>query len=256
MLLAIDVGNSHTVSGVFQDDRLLFHWRLKTDRKKTADELAANYHSLFSMNDIEFKDITAVIIATVVPTQQLSWLDFTKNMGWPTLVVNTKSIRIGMNILTDRPEEVGADRLANAIAAYARYKMALIIVDFGTAVTFDCVSKNGEYIGGAITPGIAISLDALSSHTAKLPRVDISSPPGKIIGKNTEDAIKSGILYGYGGMVDGLVTRLKSEFGTNQPKVVATGGMAALVAPYAACIESLEPKLTLEGLRIIYERNR
>lgn len=255
MLLAIDVGNSHTVCGVFQDTQLLHHWRLKTDRRKTADELAISFHTMLAIKGLTFNDISAVVIASVVPTQQKAWVGFTAETGWPVLQVNSKSMKTGMNILTDNPQEVGADRIVNAVAAYHRYATAMIIVDFGTAITFDCVSSAGDYLGGAIAPGIAISLDALAARTAKLPRVDISTPPATIIGTNTVDAIKSGILYGYGGLVNGLVGQLRKSFHPVEPKVIATGGMAELITPFTNCIESCEPNLTLEGLRILYERN-
>lgn len=255
MLLAIDVGNSHTVSGLFQGEKLLRHWRLKTDRRKTADELATTFHTLFLMNGISFQDISAVIIASVVPTQQRSWEEFIKNVGWQYLKVTAGSDN-GMKILTDNPREVGADRIVNAIAAYESYPSALIVVDFGTAITFDCVSAKREYLGGAIVPGIAISIDALSERTAKLPRVDISEPPASIIGRTTVDAIKSGILFGYGCLVDGMIGKISTQFAPHSPVVVATGGMAEVIAPYAETIENIDPLLTLKGLRLIYERNR
>ncbi len=254
MLLAIDVGNSHTVSGVFKGEKLLYHWRIKTDRKKTADELAARFHTLFTMKGLAFKDINAVVIASVVPTQQKAWIEFTRDVGWQILSLD-ESINTGTKILIDHPKEVGADRIANTVAAFSKYQTALIIVDFGTATTFDCVSKNGDYLGGSIAPGLIISLDALAGQTAKLPRVDLSSPPNNPIGTNTIDAIKSGMLYGYGGLVDGLIKKLSQQFGQYRPKVIATGGMSDLIYPYTECIEVQEPMLTLIGLRIIYERN-
>jgi type III pantothenate kinase len=157
--------------------------------------------------------------------------------------------------MIDNPDEVGDDRIVNAVAAFDKYHTALIIVDFGTAITFDCVSGRGEYLGGIITPGVAISLDALSSRTAKLPRVDITIPPAQAIGTNTVDAIKSGIMFGYGGLVEELVRRIKAEMAPQIPRVIATGGMAPLIAPHAPSIEVVEPMLTLEGLRLLHERN-
>jgi len=256
MLLAIDVGNSHTVCGIFKDGQLLHHWRLKTDRRMTADELAISFHTMLAIKDLAFTDITAVVIASVVPTQQKAWVGFTEETGWPVLQVNGKSMRTGMKILTDNPQEVGADRIVNAVAAYHRFNTALVVVDFGTAITFDCVSASGDYLGGIIAPGIAISLDALAARTAKLPRVDISTPPPDIIGTNTIDAIKSGIFYGYGGMISGIIAKLREAFAPDEPKVIATGGMADLIIPYTDAIELCEPHLTLEGLRILYEKNR
>jgi type III pantothenate kinase len=255
MLLAIDVGNSHTGCGIFQGTQLLHHWRLKTDRRKTADELAISFHTMLAIKDLAFKDISAVVIASVVPTQQKAWVTFTAKTGWPVLQVNSSVIDTGMKILTDNPREVGADRIVNAVAAYHRFHAPLIVVDFGTAITFDCVSADGDYIGGVIAPGIAISLDALSARTAKLPRVDISTPPPTVIGTNTVNAIKSGILYGYGGMVTGIIEQLRKPYAPAVPKVIATGGMAELIIPYTDAIELSEPNLTLEGLRILYEKN-
>lgn len=178
MLLAIDVGNSQTVCGIFDKSTLICHWRLKTDRRKTADELAARFVALFSMNNICFDDITGVIIASVVPTQQQAWQEFSsKYTGCSPLLVSSGSLETGLKIATDSPAEVGADRIVNAVAAYEEYRRSCIIVDFGTATTFDCVSSAGDYLGGAITPGISISLDALAGRTAKLPRIDITTPP-------------------------------------------------------------------------------
>ncbi len=255
MFLAVDVGNSHMVIGVYEENRLICHWRMKTDRSSTVDELAALFHGLFSMREIGFADISGVIIASVVPPMQAAWAAFSKKYFNTEPLLVTENVKTGMKILTDNPAEVGADRIVNAVVAYEQYRLPLIIVDFGTAITFDCVSANGEYLGGAIAPGLAISLEALGSRTAKLPRVDISAPPARPIGANTVDAIKSGILYGYGGLIDGLVKRLREDFAPAVPKVIATGGMAELIAPYAESIEAVDPMLTLEGLRLLYERN-
>ena len=255
MLLAVDVGNSHTVCGVFREAELLWHWRLKTDRKKTADELAACFHTFLTMQGLSFKEIGAAILASVVPTQLMAWRDFTRNAGWPLVTVDNLIKTAGMRIKTDHPAEVGADRIVNAVAAFARYRQAVIVVDFGTAITFDCVSAANEYLGGVIVPGIAISLDALASRTAKLPPVDISTPPPKAIGTNTVDAIKSGLLFGYGALVDGIISRLRKEYLPDKPIVIATGGMAALIAPYTETIVQVEPMLTLEGLRLLYDEN-
>jgi type III pantothenate kinase len=255
MLLAIDVGNSHTVGGIFKQDELVCHWRLKTDRQKTADELGARFHSLFSMQNCNFNDITGLVIASVVPTQQQAWLEFSrKYVKCEPLLVNGQDIKTGIKIATDHPEEVGADRIVNAVAAYEQYKQDLIVVDFGTAITFDCISAAGDYLGGAIVPGISISLDALSSRTAKLPRVDISTSPKHAIGANTVEAIKSGLLFGYGGLVDGLITRLSAEFAA-PPEVVATGGMAEILSSYSESIQNIDPMLTLKGLQLLHERN-
>ena len=257
MLLAIDVGNSQTVCGIFKEDTLFCHWRLKTDREKTADELAARFLSLFTMQNIQFREISGVIIASVVPTQQQAWEEFSsKYTGCtPLLVKINKTLDTGIRIVTDNPSEVGADRIVNAVAAFEHYRKSTIVVDFGTAITFDCISSKGEYLGGAIMPGMSISLDALASRTAKLPRIDISIPPQKAIGANTIDAIRSGLLFGYGAMVDGLIIKLSAEF-SDRPRTIATGGMAELISRYAESIQIVDPMLTLKGLHILYEKNK
>ena len=255
MLLTIDVGNSHLVIGLFKESALRYHWRVNTNRNSTGDELAALFHSLLILEKLTFEHIHGIIIASVVPTMQAAWVHFSRRHLELDPIFVDNNIDTGMPILIDNPSEAGADRIVNAIAAYEKHKTALIVVDFGTAITFDCISAKGEYLGGAIAPGMAISLDALSKQTARLPRVDISTPADKAIGTNTVTAIKSGILFGYGGMVDGLITRLKEEMAPAEVKVLATGGMAGLVAPYAPSIEEMEPMLTLEGLRLIHERH-
>lgn len=261
MLLAVDIGNSHTVCGVFRDKRLLYHWRLTSDRRRTADELAARYQPLFSLAGLSFKEIGNVIIAGVVPSLQTTWKDFAeKYLQAAPLLVDGRTPDTGIRIKIDYPAEVGADRIVNAVAAYAEYGGDLIVVDFGTAITFDCISDAGEYLGGTIVPGLIISLDALARRTAKLPRIDIAVPPPGVRGGNTVDAIKAGMLYGYGALVDGLVGRLKETFAPPaRPaavKVIATGGLAGLIAPYARTIDTVNPMLTLEGLRLIHERNQ
>lgn len=256
MLLAVDVGNSHMVIGVFENEQLRCHWRVKTDQSSTVDELGSLFHGLFAMEGIYFDDITGIIIASVVPPMELAWAEFTqKHLTVSPLLVND-NINTGIKIKTDNPAEVGADRIVNSVAGFEQYNTALIIIDFGTAITLDYVSSKGEYLGGIIAPGLSISLEALGSRTAKLPRVDISSPPPNAIGTNTIDAIKSGILYGYAGLIEGLISRIKDQVEPEKPKVIATGGMAKLIAPYTQSIETVEPMLTLKGLRLLYERNQ
>lgn len=256
MLLAIDVGNSQTVCGLFADSSLQYHWRFKTDREKTGDELAASFYSLFGLRNISFNSLSGIIIASVVPTQQQAWLEFSQRYtGCSPLLVNGHDLATGIKIAIDSPAEVGADRIVNAVAAYSIYRQGSIVADFGTAITFDCISDQGDYLGGAIIPGINISLDALAARTAKLPRIDISVPPKKAIGTNTIDAIKSGLLWGYGAMVDGMVRKLSTEF-PSVPRVIATGGMAELLAAYTETIQVVDPMLTLKGLEILYEKNR
>ncbi len=255
MLLAIDVGNTHMVIGVFQDNKLRCHWRTKTEKSNTVDELASLFHGLFTMEDLHFTDINGVIISSVVPAMQAAWAAFTKKfLGVLPLVVG-ENVNTDMQVLIDNPQEIGADRLVNSVAAFSEHNSPLIIVDFGTAITWDCVSAQGAYLGGVIAPGLGISMEALGSRTAKLPQVDISTPPPTAIGTNTVHAIKSGILFGYGSMVDGLVKRIKEQMAPDAPKVIATGGMAPLIAPYAESIDETDVMLTLKGLHILYERN-
>ncbi len=261
MLFTIDVGNSHTVTGLFDGDKLVGQWRLKSDRERTDDELAIRYHALFSMAEINKKDIDGIILASVVPSLEAAWISciktyFSANLTKPLFVVSSKSIADIITVKTDYPEEVGADRLVNAIAAWERYQQNLIIIDFGTAITFDCVSADCEYLGGTILPGIAISLDALATRTAKLPRIDVSEAPKTIIGKNTVEAMQSGILHGYGALVDGLSDKIQTELcPQNEPlKVLATGGMAHLIAPYSERIEEVDTMLTLYGLHSLFHK--
>ncbi len=255
MLLAIDVGNSHTVIGLFKEDRLRYHWRINTNRDSTGDELATLFSSLLALEELTFEHVHGVIIASVVPPMHSAWLAFSRRYIEINPLFVDNAMDTGITVRTDNPSEVGADRIVNAVAAYTHSPTALIVVDFGTATTFDCISERGEYLGGAIAPGLAISLDALGKRTAKLPRVDISTPLDKAIGTNTVGAIKSGVLLGYGGLVDGLVKRLKDEMAPARPTVVATGGLAGLIAPYAESLDAVEPMLTLEGLRLLHDRN-
>ncbi|MGV1098281.1 type III pantothenate kinase [Thiovibrio sp. JS02] len=255
MLLAVDVGNTHMVIGVFSGTALRCHWRVKTDKASTVDELAAIFHGLFTMEGLRFSDISKVIISSVVPVMQAAWAAFTTKYLKSTPMVVGDNVVTGMEVLIDNPKEVGADRIVNAVAAYEEFRCALIVVDFGTAITWDCVSEKGAYLGGVIAPGLSISMEALASRTAKLPQVDISTPPAAAIGTNTVAAIKSGILFGYGGMVDGLIRRIREALAPAAAKSVATGGMAALIAPYTTTIDHVDPMLTLKGLRLLYERN-
>ena len=253
MLLVIDVGNTDTVIGIYNGKELVKDWRIRTVNTITEDEFNVIAVNLFTGSDIKSKDIRHIVISCVVPPL-VSILDSfcRKYLGRHPLWVDAKSVNI-MPILYNNPDEVGADRIANSIAAFEKYKTSLIVVDFGTATTFDAVSEDGEYLGGAICPGIMISAEALFLKASKLPRVEIFSHPEKIIGKDTASSIRSGIIYGYAGLVDGIVRRMKIEMGT-APKVVATGGVSDLMADVCDSIEEVEPSLTLEGLRIIYEK--
>jgi len=255
MLITVDIGNSHTVIGIFEEKRLVANWRIKTDRQGTAHEIAATLYGLMAMQGLTFADIDGFILASVVPQAQAAWMTFGRDLTPNPILVDQES-PCGITIKTATPSEVGADRIVNAAAAFERCHTSLIIVDFGTAITFDAVSAQAEYLGGAIAPGLGISLEALGRQTAKLPRVDISTPPEAAIGRTTVSAIRSGVLFGYGGMVDGLIQRLAAEMAPDVPQVIATGGMAPLIAPYSKSISQIEPLLTLEGLRLIYEQSK
>jgi type III pantothenate kinase len=250
MLLVIDVGNTHTVLGVYEDRQLRNDWRIHTERNTTEDEFNVLMNSLFSADNIYLNDIDQTIISCVVPPM-VTILDAfcRKYLGHSPQWVDAKNCA-GMPILLKNPAEVGADRIVNAVAAFHKYQTSLIVVDFGTATTFDAISQKGEYLGGAISPGIGIASEALFRKASKLPRVEIFVPPENVIGKDTIGSIKSGIIFGYAGLVDGIVRRMQMEMGTD-PKVIATGGLAELLFNVSETIEAVEPALTLQGLRVI-----
>ncbi|SDY58293.1 pantothenate kinase [Proteiniborus ethanoligenes] len=255
MILVCDVGNTNTVLGVFQGKTLLKDWRISTDKNKTSDEYGIILDQLFKYNGINIDDIEGVIISSVVPNLMHSLHAMSiKYLNKEALIVGP-GIKTGINIKYDNPKEVGADRIVNAVAAYEKYGGPIIIVDFGTATTFCAISKAGEYEGGIISPGIIISSDALFQRTAKLPKVELIKPE-KVINKNTVNSLQSGIIYGYVGLVDYIVKRMKLEIEGEVKEVIATGGLSTLIASESETITKIDKLLTLDGLRIIYERNK
>jgi type III pantothenate kinase len=254
MLLAIDIGNTNVVLGVFDGDKLVENWRVGTNTQITPDEYAMTFKDLFNFTKLEFKQITGVIISTVVPPLLPVMTEMTRKYFHLEPMVVTHKLKSGIVIRSDNPKEVGADRIVNAAGAYHLFGGPLIIVDFGTATTFCAVTESGEYLGGAICPGIKISAEALFQRASKLPRVELTKPDN-VIGTDTVSAMQAGIIYGYAGLVDGIVERMKKEL-SDQAKVVATGGLAKLVSPETRSIRQIKPQLTLEGLRFLYEINR
>ncbi len=254
MLLVIDVGNTNIVVGLFTGDELKYHWRISTRRTLTTDEVALLIHNLFHLNDLNKEDVKGCVISSVVPPLNLPLEEMCERLFNKKPVFVGPGIKTGVSILYENPKEVGADRIVNAVAAYHKYKDALIVVDFGTATTLDCISEKGEYLGGIIAPGVTISAEALFQYASKLPKVEIAKPP-QIMGRNTVNSIQSGLYYGYISMVDGLVERLIESYNWT-PKVIATGGLAKIVANDSKYIEDVDEFLTLEGLKIIYALNR
>jgi len=260
MLLTLDVGNTNTVLGLYRltTDELVTHWRISTLRTQTADEYGVLFLNLFAMRKIEATEISAIIISSVVPPLETTLRQVCERYFKVKPMFVEPGIKTGMPILVDNPAELGADRLVNGVAAFARYGGPCIVVDFGTATTFDVVSAKGEYIGGVIAPGLAISAEALFSRAARLSRVDVKKP-AKVVGTNTVAHMQSGLYYGYIGLVDGILERIIKETQGHDaaaPKVIATGGLARLIVDDSRFIQTIDDMLTLDGLRLIYERNR
>ena len=252
-LLAVDVGNTNTVLGVFRDGILEAHWRIQTIAERTSDELAVLLKTLLDMQGVPWRALDAGIISSVVPPAVFGLQRFFKTYcGGPALVVGP-GIKTGMPILHENPREVGADRIVNAVAAFEEIKAGCIVIDFGTATTWDVVTPKGEYMGGVIAPGIQISADALYQHAAKLPRIELARP-GKVVARNTVSSMQAGLLYGYAGMVDSLVERIRAEI-EFPARCIATGGLAPLIATETKTIEATDDLLTLKGLKILYHRN-
>lgn len=253
MLLAIDLGNTQTHIGMFRGDELVESWRLATVRETTADELATLLVNLLALRDLRLRDVDAAILSSVVPQLTPEYQRLSDSYLDSALLVVGPGTKTGMDIRIDRPQELGTDRLVNAVAAWDKVGGACVVADFGTTINFDAVSGKGEYLGGVIAPGVDISLEALHQRTAKLPKVDLT-PPETAIGRDTLSAVRSGVVYGFAGSVDGIVSRIREELG-DEATAIATGGLASVITPFCDQIDEIDDMLTLTGLRLVWERN-
>jgi type III pantothenate kinase len=250
VLLAVDVGNTQTVLGLYAGDELREHWRLASEHTRTGDELGVFYSGLF-----ELEDVDGIVLSSTVPPLVREYELFAERWAHAPLLVLGPGVKTGIPIRYDDPREVGPDRIANAVAGQARYGAPVIVVDFGTSTNFDIVSPAGEYVGGVLAPGIEISMDALFARAARLTRVPFEAP-ASVIGKTTTAGLQSGLVYGFAGQVDAIAGRIRDELGAPDAPVIATGGLADVIAPHSEAISKVDPWLTLEGLRLVWERNR
>lgn len=255
MILVCDVGNTNIVLGVYEGEKILRAWRISTDRNKTSDEYGVSIKQLFEYENLDIDNIDSILISSVVPTIMHALENMSRRYFKKEPVIIGPGIKTGINIKYDNPKEVGADRIVNAVAAYEKFGGPIIIVDFGTATTFCAISENGDYLGGVISPGIIISSEALFQKASKLPRVELIKPE-KVLNKNTINSMQAGIIYGYVGMVDYLIDKMEEELGVKSKEVIATGGLSSVIASESKKITKIEKMLTLEGLRLIYEKNK
>lgn len=257
LLLAIDVGNTNIVFGVYREKKLLNNWRIATERNRTSDEYGLLFEQIFSYHRLDIGNVKNIIISSVVPPLMHTMSAMGSKYFNISPIIVGPGIKTGIDIKYDNPKEVGADRIVNAVGGYSKYGGPLILVDFGTAITFDAISENGDYLGGVITPGVTISMEALFSRTAKLPKVEFAKP-ARVIGKNTINSIQSGMVYGYVGLVDFIIEKMLEEipYSSDGIKLVATGGFSELISNESRYISRTDKLLTLEGLRIVYEMNR
>ncbi len=249
MLLAVDVGNTQTVFGLFEGNELVEHWRIATERSRSGDELGAMFRGFLDLDRVD-----GICVSTTVPQLARSYAEFVERYTTAELLEVGPGVKTGIPMRYDDPREVGPDRIANAVAATARYGPPCIVVDFGTSTNFDVVSADGEYVGGVLAPGIEVSMDALFQRAARLFKVDFAEPP-TVIAKSTAASLQSGLVFGFAGQVDGIVERIRGELGV-EAQTVATGGLAELIAPHARTLDRVDPFLTLEGLRLVWDRNR